>query len=89
MFYGTAVWDPALIIAQVRLCVVSLAFECVRRVERQDAKLTACGRWRSWPPQIVAVQSLFYVSLGFLLLLTLGACAHAILRGVGRSRRTG
>ena len=64
-FYGTAVWDPALIIAQV----------CRRGSSWGGLWRTAQGVGASHAvlcPQIVAVQSLFYVSLGALLLVTLG-----------------
>lgn len=76
-FYGTAVWDPALIIAQVRRHCSS--WEAVWRTDQGVGAPPAllC-------PQIVAVQSLFYVSLGALLLVTLGVSppvSRPVLRG--------
>ncbi len=70
MFYGSTVWDPALIIAQARAagrtpCVCGHAL----------APDTSCGH-AARSPQIIALQSLFYISLGFLLLMTLGAPRH-------------
>ena len=65
-FYGTAVWDPALIIAQVRRHCSS--WEAVWRTDQGVGAPPAALLC----PKIVAVQSLFYVSLGALLLVTLG-----------------
>ena len=65
MFYGPVVFDPALIIAQAR------ARE--RAPASFSAQLAVCARSEPTLAQIIAVQSLFYISLGFLLLLTLGA----------------
>jgi hypothetical protein len=78
MFYGTSVWDPALIIAQARLARAGgcRGWLAARSVQAERAPTGSSGRLTRVaraPPQIVAIQSLFYISLGFLLMLSLGA----------------
>jgi hypothetical protein len=68
-FYGTAVFDPALIIAQV--CRQGSSWGRLGGLWRTDQGVGASPAALHCP-QIVAVQSLFYVSLGPLLLVTLG-----------------
>jgi hypothetical protein len=77
MFYGPVVFDPALIIAQARARA--------RAPPPSLPGLAVCASSEPALAQIIAVQSLFYISLGFLLLLTLGA-GDAARRVRSRSR---
>ena len=72
MFYGPVVFDPLLIIAQ--------ASTRHRRAASPSGRPASPRAQPHALSQIVAVQSLFYISLGFLLLLTLGANRGAARR---------